>query len=207
MAQKPPDGPAGPVLTVRVADAEGRPAAGVLVQAASKYGGKSRKSQTAVTSADGCARLLGLGDDAFYALIRAAAPDGRATTWQQGHTTDGTDAEASLVLQPGALLSGVVVEAETGSPIAGAVVFANGCNTAAINVDRFDIILFDAETGRITGRLTNPFLQRITDLAFDATDDRLFGVTDRSSIHVWDLNAIDKGLQSLNLGDQTPIVR
>ncbi len=105
------------VLDVRVADAQGRPASGVRVQAVVR-GGEIR---TAETSMDGGARFVHLGANAYDARARAEAPDGRVTRWRTVSIT-GTHLEASLVLHPGALLSGEVVEAGTGSPVGGAVV-------------------------------------------------------------------------------------
>ena len=111
-------------LTARVTDASGAPVSGARVQAHSW----ADTRRVAETDAEGIARLdlpPGEGDPA-----RAESADGRVTPWTRARRID-TDDEADLVLLPGALLSGTVVEEGPATPLPGArVTVREGGSTA-----------------------------------------------------------------------------
>ncbi|HEX8833332.1 MAG TPA: carboxypeptidase regulatory-like domain-containing protein, partial [Abditibacteriaceae bacterium] len=116
----------GANLTGRAVDEAGRPVAGIRISAQGQNGSYGWAEST--TDADGRYKLTGLGSGAYNvtpdqkedSALTAAAIEGAKA--REGHTV----ALADLVLTPGALIQGTVVDDESGEPIPGIHIGAHG---------------------------------------------------------------------------------
>ncbi|HTE20178.1 MAG TPA: M56 family metallopeptidase [Armatimonadota bacterium] len=131
VAQPAQDSPAGATITGRVVYEDGRPGTGVTVEARplkGYLGGREprRKQWQAKTGADGAYRLPGLQAEPSIVVVLSTG----STEWlgssfptvtpAAGRATQSPD----LVLIPPPMLTGIVVNAKTGKPIAGVMMAA-----------------------------------------------------------------------------------
>lgn len=114
----------GGVILGRVVDEDGRPAAGVHLAAATRarmaiLGQRSTFAQ-AVTQADGSFRLTGLATETYFVYLTANGAERVAGAVEGVAVKEGESVRVpDLVLSSGALITGTVVDQETGRPLEG----------------------------------------------------------------------------------------
>jgi beta-lactamase regulating signal transducer with metallopeptidase domain len=114
----------GAVILGRVVDEDGRPVAGVHLAAATRarmaiLGRRSTFAQ-GTTQADGSFRVTGLATETYFVYLTANGADRVAAAVEGVAVKEGESVRVpDLVLTPGALITGTVVDQETGRPLEG----------------------------------------------------------------------------------------